>query len=82
MGVVTGRDTSGVAMERISKEGPTLGDRKGEVTLLSWIRYSSPRGGARRMGLKMQSLVCRRSQLRWNVQFIGKKMLLSTTSGS
>ena len=58
MGVVTGTGTSGVLMDKMSKEGPTSGERKGEVTLLSCIRYSSPIGGARRIGLNIQSLVC------------------------
>lgn len=66
----------------MSKEGPTSGERNGEVTRFSWIPYVWLAGGALWIGLKMQSLVWIRSQLRWNVQFIGKKILLSTTSGS
>jgi hypothetical protein len=64
MGVLTGTVTSGGVMDKMSKEGPTSGDLKGDETLFSLILYSSPAGGALRMGLNMQSLVWMRSQLR------------------
>ena len=46
IGVLIGRVTSGVVMDKMSNDGPTSGERNGEVTRFNWILYSTPRGGA------------------------------------
>ena len=46
IGVLIGRVTSGVVIDKMSNDGPTSGERNGEVTRFNWILYSAPRGGA------------------------------------
>ena len=46
IGVLTGTDPSGGVIDKMSNEGPTSGERKGEVTRFNWMPYSSPAGGA------------------------------------
>ena len=46
IGVLTGKGTSGVVIDKMSKDGPTSGERNGEVTRFNWIQYSTPSGCA------------------------------------
>ena len=46
IGVLTGKGISGVVIDKMSNDGPTSGERNGEVTRFNWIPYSTPSGGA------------------------------------